>query len=138
MKKKAFSTLEALMAILLVGMAIVALMGANAAFTRANGAGAKLSTAEFLGEQIRELTEMTGYDQLANLDERTFNPPIDADQDELGHFSDYSQYVIVQNVMANDFTDVVADGTTDFVRVTVTVSHNNEPVSSTSWIRARY
>ena len=54
--KNGFSLIEVLIAVLIVGLAIVSLVAANGAFTMANGAGADLSTAEFLFEQIRELT----------------------------------------------------------------------------------
>jgi len=47
-----------LIAVVLVGLAITALLVANSSFTIANGAGTDLSTAEFLIEQIRELTAM--------------------------------------------------------------------------------
>ena len=51
-----FTLIEVLIAILLVGLAIVSLVSANGSFTQANGAGVELSTAEFLIEQIRELS----------------------------------------------------------------------------------
>src|SRR5512147_1390494 len=53
-----FSLVEVLIATILVGMAIAALVAANGSFSTANVAGADLSTAEFLVEQIRELTTM--------------------------------------------------------------------------------
>ena len=56
--KNGFSLIEVLIAILLVGLAMAALMASNTAFTKANGAGTDLSTAEFLVEQIRELTAL--------------------------------------------------------------------------------
>ena len=56
MKKNAFTLIEVLLAIVLVGIAIVSLVAANASYTKANGAGTDLSTAEFLVEQIKELT----------------------------------------------------------------------------------
>jgi len=40
----------------LLGVAIAALMVSNRALTSANGAGIEISTAEFLVEQIREMT----------------------------------------------------------------------------------
>ena len=51
-----FTLIEVMIAIILVGLAIASLVGANSAFTQANGAGTELSTAEFLLEQIKELT----------------------------------------------------------------------------------
>ena len=57
-KAKAFTLIEIMVAIVLVGLAIASLVGANSAFTQANGVGTNLSTAEFLAEQIRELTTL--------------------------------------------------------------------------------
>ena len=52
--ERGFSLIEVLIGILLVGLAIASLVAASNAFTRANGAGVNLSTAEFLIEQIRD------------------------------------------------------------------------------------
>lgn len=157
--KNGFSLIEVLIAILLVGLAIASLVGANNAFTQSNGAGTDLSTAEFLLEQIRELTAMlpvidpitetatfgpeTGetlatYDDLDDFDGVVFSPPINADRNPMTDFVAYSQQVIVQNVSASDFELVVSDHSSNFVRITVKISMNSKELSSSSWLRARY
>jgi prepilin-type N-terminal cleavage/methylation domain-containing protein len=154
-----FSLIEVLISILLVGLAIASLVAANSAFTMANGAGADLSTAEFLIEQIRELTTLlpvvdpiTGdatfgpesgetlasYDDVDDFDGATFSPPISADKNSLNDFVAFSQHVTVENVSATNFEQVVSDHGSNFVRVTVQVSMNSNVISSTSWLRARY
>jgi hypothetical protein len=158
MKSNGFSLVEALFAVLLVGLAIVALMGANAAFTRANGAGADISTAEFLLEQIKELTTTLPvvdpetedttfgaeegsvglYDDLDDFDGTSFSPPIGADRTSLTDFGTFTQQVTVQNVSASNFELVVGNHSSDFVRVSVKVLLNSTEISSASWIRARY
>ena len=158
MKINGFTLIEVLFAILLVGLAIASLVGANAAFTRANGAGADLSTAEFLLEQVKELmaalpvidpeTETTtfgpeeaslaAYDDLDDFDGASFSPPISADKTTLTDFAAFTQQITVENVSASNFELVVADHSTAFVRVTVKVLMNSTEISSTSWIRARY
>jgi prepilin-type N-terminal cleavage/methylation domain-containing protein len=159
MKKAGFSLIEVLIAVVLVGLAIVSLVAANAAFTQATGAGTQLSTAEFLIEQIRELTTLlpvidpnTGsstfgaeeatlaeYDDLDDFDAANFSPPIDADRVTLTDFAEFSQQIEVQNVNAKDFEQVEVDSNhTGFVRVTVKVFLNAREISSTSWIRANY
>ena len=98
-RNSAFSLIEVLIASVLVGLAIAALVVANGAFTMANGAGADLSTAEFLVEQIREMTtalpvsepDVTAwtsfgpeeaspadYDDVDDFDNATFSPPVNA------------------------------------------------------------
>jgi len=147
-----------MISVVLVGMSITALVVANNAFTMANGAGADLSTAEFLVEQIRELTTMlpvadpeatnwttfgpeeaslAAYDDVDDFDNATFSPPISANRTALSDFSTFSQHVTVENVNASNFDAVVADRSSDFVRVTVSVSQHGGLISSTSWIRAR-
>jgi len=130
-------------AVILVGVSIAALVAANTSFTLANGTGADISTAEFLVEQIRELTAM-----LPAMDPDTTSPTFGLEEaalaayddvdDVLSDFAAFSQQVTVENVSASNFDTVVGDGLSDFFRITVTVSLNGNQLSSTSWIRARY
>ena len=65
-----FTLLECLLATLLIGVAVAALVAANSSFTKVNGSAVELSTAEFLIEQIKELTDMlpgTDPDFLPNM-----------------------------------------------------------------------
>lgn len=141
MKKAGFSLIEVLVAIILVGIAIAALVAASSSFTRANAAGAELATAEFLIEQIRELTAALLYDELDDFvgadGVESFCPPIDADRTVLNDFAAFTQQVAVKNVSGSDLEQVVGYDSS-FVRVSVEVSLNSRPISSVSWIRARY
>ena len=156
--QNAFSLIEVLIAIILIGLAIASLLAANSSFTKANGAGADLSTAEFLAEQIRELTTLlpvvdpetgistfgpeeaglTDYDDLDDFDGTGFSPPISADRTVLNDFAAFSQLITVQNVNPANLEQVVADHSSYFVRVTVRVLLNSKEITSASWIRARY
>lgn len=153
-----FSLVEVLIAVVLVGLAIAALLASNSALTIANSEGAELSTAEFMTEQIRELTTMlnvvdpeTGigtfgpeepnfisYDDVDDFDGAIFSPPISADRSTLNDFSAFTQQVTVENVSASNFELVVGDHSSSFVRVTVRVLLNAREISSACWIRARY
>lgn len=156
--RKGFTLIEVLIAAILVGMAVAALVAANGTLTMANGAGTDQSTAEFLAEQIREMTAMlpvvepgattpawgpeetsvSVYDDLDDFDGVTFSPPIGANRAVLNEFSTFSQQVTVENVNSSNFDQVAADLSTSFVRVTVRVLMNGREVVSASWIRARY
>jgi type II secretory pathway pseudopilin PulG len=158
MRTKGFTFVEVLFAILLVGLAIASLLGANAAFTQANGAGTDLSTAEFLLEQIKELTAtlpvidpetetgtfgpeeaaLTAYDDLDDFDGATFSPPVTADRATLNEFAAFTQQVTVENVSPSDFALTVTDHGSSFVRVTVNVLKNSKEICSAGWIRAQY
>jgi prepilin-type N-terminal cleavage/methylation domain-containing protein len=154
-----FTFIEVLIATLLVGLAVAALLVANQAFTRTNDVGVDLSTAEFLTEEIRELMTLlpvvdpqtgsatfgpetgetlAGYDDLDDFDGATFSPPINAGRYTLSEYATFSQRVTVENVSASNFEQVVSDHGSDFVRVTVNVYQNAQRVASTSWLRARY
>ena len=155
-----FTLIEVLVAIVLVGLAIASLVAANISFTKANAAGTDLSTAEFLLEQVKELTVLlpvidpnTGiltfgpeadetvladYDDLDDFDGLAFSPPISADRATLNGFAAFTQQVTVENVSAGDFEQIVADHGSYFVRVTVKVLLNSEEVISADWVRATY
>ncbi len=153
-----FTLIEVLIAIVLVGLAIVSLVVAGGSLTKANGAGTDLSTAEFVAEQIRELTALlpvvdpqTGtamfgseeailadYDDIDDFDGASFSPPIGADRGVLNNFAAFSQQITVENVSATNFEQVVSDHGSNFVRVTVEVFLNSKEISSASWLRARY
>jgi hypothetical protein len=51
-------------------------------------------------------------------------------------FTGYSQTVTVENVSVNNFQQVVADHSSDFIRITVRVLYNNSEIIKTSWIRS--
>ncbi len=163
---RGFSLIEVLIATVLVGLAIAALVAANGSFSTANVAGADLSTAEFLIEQIRELTTMlpvadpdtttwvalgyeTGeslatYDDVDDLDGFNSAPlgaPISAQRTLLNNLAAFSQQVIVQRVNPSDFNDTWPDDhapSSNFIRITVSILQNGRPISSANWIRARY
>jgi len=154
----AFTLIEVLIATVLIGIAIASLVAANSSFTKANGAGTDLSTAEFLIEQVRELTTLlpvidpdTGtttfgpeeatlanYDDLDDFDDASFSPPISVDREVLNDFAAFSQQVTVENVNAANLEQVVSDHGSSFIRVTVKLFLNSKQISSASWIRARY
>ena len=135
---KGFTLIEALFATMLLGLVVAALVAASGAFTMANGYGVDLSTAEFLIEEVRERTTNIDVDTLiASYDGQTFSPPVDINGTTMSDFVGFSQQVAVEHIQSGNFDQVDGTGTSDFVRVTVTVSKSGAPVSSTSWIRAR-
>ncbi len=138
MKKKGFTLVEVLVAIILVGLAIASLVSASISHTAINGSGADLSTAEFLLQQAKELTVLTKYNVLNGFDDATYSPPKGTNGQNLTAFDAFTQNITVQNVSKTDFGQVVADGTSDFVRITVTIVLNSKTITSASWIRARY
>ena len=134
------------------------MVAAGNSFTMANGAGAELSTAEFLVEQIREITAVldvidpqdktttfgpeeatvVSYDDIDDFNGATFSPPIGFNRVALNDLAAYSQQITVQNVSQSNFNVVVTHHSTNFVRITVRILLNGRPITTASWIRARY
>ena len=132
-----FTLIEALIAAMLLGLVVAALAAASGAFTMANGYGVDLSTAEFLTEEMRERTTNIDVDTLlTSYDEQTFTPPIDVSGAQMADFGEFGQQVTIEHVQSGNFDQIDTSETSDFVRVTVTVSKGGQPISSTSWIRA--
>ncbi|MHC5082923.1 MAG: type IV pilus modification PilV family protein [Planctomycetota bacterium] len=136
-----FTLLEVMFATVLIGLVISALAASSGAFTVANGYGVDLSTAEFLIEEIREFSAPMTFDVIEDYEsyyDISVNPPIDVSGAAMPEFSAFTQVVDIENVSNTNFDQVVADGTSDFLRVTVTITKNGTPISSASWIRAQY
>ncbi len=158
-QRRAFTLVEAMVAMLIIGLTIAALVASTGAFSRTNAAGIDLSTAEFLIEEIRELTaslpvvdpETTTttfgaeagesgvalFDDLDDFNNAVFNPPIDINRNALANFAGFSQQIQVRNVAVSALDTVVANHASSFYRVTVTILMNGTPISSATWIRAR-
>jgi prepilin-type N-terminal cleavage/methylation domain-containing protein len=163
-----FSLIEVLLATVLIGLSIAALVAANGSFSMANVTGADLSTAEFLAEQIRELTTMlpvvdpavpagtfvtvlgpesgetlATYDDVDDFNGKTYSPPLASNRAVLNDLAAFSQHIVVQKLDSSNFdqtrldTSIIASDNR-FVRVTVNILQNGRPISSASWIRARY
>lgn len=134
--RKGFTLIEVIFAMIVVGIAVASLVGANMAFSQNNFTGDEMSTSELLLEQARELTMATEYADLSNLDEVVYSPPIDAAGNTLTDFSQYSQKFVIQNVSSSDFKTPVTDGSTDFLKVTIEIYKGARIINSSNWIRA--
>lgn len=135
--RRGFTLIEALMAVLLIGIAMVSILMSSSSFTRANGMGVDLSTAEFLIEEIRERTASMTFDEVNTFAGGSpFSPPIDIEGAALANFSTFSQVVTFTTVSPSNFE--VSQAGSDFARVTVTILQNGEQVTFASWIRANY
>ncbi|MDH7598767.1 MAG: prepilin-type N-terminal cleavage/methylation domain-containing protein [Sedimentisphaerales bacterium] len=157
--QRGFTLIEVLMAVIIIGLAIAGLVGANRAYTMANGTGWDLTRSEFLIEQIRELTmtlpvadpqsgqitfgpesgeTLASYDDLDDLDGCLFDPPIDARRNRLTYMAGLGQMITVCNVDPKDLDKIVADHGSDFVRITVQIIKAGKVIDSCTWLRTRY
>ena len=131
-----FSLIEALVASLIIGLAVVGLLLSSGSLTKVNAAGIEISTAEFLTEEVKSRSASMAYDDLPAF-AGTYSPPQDIYGAALTNFSAFSQQVTVDNVSNSDFTVVVGAGSSDFVRITTKILLNGGEISSADWIRAR-
>ncbi|MBC8481608.1 MAG: type II secretion system protein [Planctomycetes bacterium] len=158
MKKNGFTLIEALISIVLVGFAIISLLSASTCYTNINGESLKLSNAEFLTEQIRQLITLadyqdpqtgdttfgaeesllSGYDDVDDYDAKTFSPPIDMNKSQISDLADYSQQITVENVSEQNLQQTVSDKGSNILRITVEINHKSQTLATTSWLRARY
>lgn len=129
-----FTLLEALMAVLLVGLAIVSLLMSSGSLTKVNAAGVDISTAEFLMEQMRERVAMLPYADLAALETNSpYSPPVDVNGTALTEFGTFTQQVTVQEVSRVNLSTPQAGS--DFSRITVIIQMNGASISTATWIR---
>ena len=131
-----FSLIEALVASVIIGLAVVGLLLSSGSLTKVNAAGIEISTAEFLIEEVKSRCASMVYDDLPAV-AGTYSPPQDIYGTALTNFSTFSQQVTVENVSNSDFTVVVGLGGSDFVRITTKILLNGSEISSADWIRAR-
>lgn len=154
--KSGFTLIEALIATILIGVSIAALITSNISHTQANAHGMYTTTAEFLIEEIRVMTmpmafvepdevpdtfgpddgedDVGDYDDLDDFDGVTFSPPVDVNGNSLNDFSEYSQIVTVESVNPADFTSAVDDFDSSIIRMSVSIVMNGKEVGSTSWL----
>ncbi len=156
--RSGMTLVEVMVATVLIGISLSALVGANGYITHVNRAGCDLSVAASLLEHVKERMETlpvadpetsnaqfgpeevawTLYDDVDDFDGTSFNPPIDARGNTLNQWSEFTQQVVVQNVDVNDLATPVADLGSNFYRVTVTILHKQNPVTSGAWICCLY
>ena len=150
-----FTLLESLVATMLIAIAITAVLAASAAYSRANGVGVTLSTAEFLIEQIRAITDtleaidpesdtdtfgpeegsLELYDDVDDFDGLSLSPPVDLAGNELTDLARFTQQVTVENILPTNLETVASDHSTEFLRVTVVILVNGGEITSSSWLR---
>jgi len=153
--RRGFTLIEAALVTVIIGVGVMAMMQLLAAGTMQNGAGAKLTTGLAMAGNIRELTldmafsdpdqtaswgtesgeaAVAAYDDLDDLDGKTFNPPIDARRQSIASQDQWTQMIEVQCVDPDLITTTVPSGSSPMARVTVTVLCGGQEVCKTSWL----
>ncbi len=144
----------------IIGFGVVGMVELLAAGTVSNSEGTELTTAVNLANNVREVSlglayrdpqlpllwatkEGTGtpnqraplYDNVFDLDNDTYSPPLDVRRQPIATYSNWAQKVVVQTVAADNLSSVRPDTPAEpTVRITVTVTRNNQPVHQASWL----
>ena len=154
----AFTLIEALIATVLVGLGIAAMMVSTQSGTRVAAHSQELTQAIYIASEIREWTLKLPFkdpqtptdppgpdadedpqimvDDLDDLMSVTFSPPRDAMGRTIDDMSDWSETITLTWRDKDNLTSIVNPGESEMVFVQVVVSHNGKKVLSTGWLIA--
>ena len=148
---RGFTLIESALVTVIVGVGVLAIVGAQQAYHQKNAYAQRVGTALLLANEIRELTmhmprhdpitsqtywgpepnepAVQQYDDVDDFDGAgaggTFDPPIDALRNTVTNMPGWSQLVTVENVLPNFISAATPapDGSTDLLRVTVQIMY---------------
>ena len=134
-RRAGFSLIEAMVSIIITGIGIAALMAVMASGTRVNDFGNKLSTAVFLAEQARALTDNVNFEDLPSCSDLTWTP-LDGAGNPISDLSRYQQHLAVEPVDPATMT-AYAGADPPAYRLTAVVTAGNTELTRITWLRAR-
>lgn len=153
--RRGFTLIEAALAMVIIGIGVVALLELMAAGTMSNSVGTELTTAASLANNIHEISMVlpfndpangaststkeaggpTAYNDIWDMNGDTYSPPLDVTRHQLTAFSNWGQQVTVQSVQPDTLTASRPNNVTlPTARVTCTITHNGKIVYTASWI----
>jgi prepilin-type N-terminal cleavage/methylation domain-containing protein len=132
-KNHGFTLIEAMFAIMIIGIGIAALMTVFAAGTNVNAYGDRLSKGVFLVDEIRAMTDNVGFAGLADYHGRTYNG-VDANGTAVAGLQEFNQTISVRKINPVDLSLYSGDEPKGVI-ITALVSYNNEEITRLSWIR---
>ena len=156
---KGFTLIEALIASALVGIGIVALLVATKSGTQVNMAGRNITQATYLSQEIRERTlklpfsdpdagdagnppgpdesDPQDIDDLDDLLDVTYSPPRDASGQVISDADGWSQHISLEWKDPDSLGTTVTVGSSDVIRVVITIARDGHDVLSTGWLVTR-
>jgi prepilin-type N-terminal cleavage/methylation domain-containing protein len=162
-RRRGFSLVESALAIVIIGVGIVALMASLEAGGRINGAGRDLTRAVFLAQEAREWTVRLPFrdpdpadannppgpdgtnpqvfvddlDDLYNSAGLVYSPPRDGAGQPLAGLTGWSQVFTLTWRDPNNLLQAVSAGGSDVINVAVSVRFKSKEVFANNWIVAR-
>ena len=154
LRRRGFTLIEAALVTSIIGFGVMSMLTLLASGTAANNQATELTMGLNLAKNIREMSlglqfadpttpahwgpetgeTLATYDDVDDLDGRTFSPPIDARRQTLSNYSGWAQQVTVETVDPALLTGAVPKGSAPGNRVIVNVTHNGKNICSMSWM----
>ena len=158
---KGFTLLEVLLATIILGIGIAAALNSMITGTTMNAESEKLTNATFLAQEIREWTQNLPFsdqdtqdmlnppgpdsegpygpfvDDLDDLLDAEFSPPVDSMGNEISGMSGWTQRITLSWRSEDDPSVVVTNGSSNIIYVQVQIMSAGEVILSSGWICAR-
>ncbi len=131
-----FTLVEVTLAIIIVGVAIVALMMLFTNGTSVNVYGNDLSTGVFLADQMRSMTDEMPFDNLVADGNQTYVNAVDAQGTPIPGLEPFRQDLSVRTVNPDDMSTYIGPDPEAAV-ISAAVSRNGEFITRISWLRVR-
>jgi prepilin-type N-terminal cleavage/methylation domain-containing protein len=135
--RRGFTLIEAAIVTVIVGVGTVAMIQLLAAGSMANGHSHELTTGMNLANNVREMTQTMAFSDVLALNNKTYDPAVDAMQQPVTSLSGWKQQVAATRVVENAVTVTTTATDSNIARVTVAALHNNEKVCEVSWLVVR-
>ena len=156
-RRGGFTLIETAMVMTLIGLGVLAMLELLAAGSVSNGYGAEMTTAVHLANNIHEISlgleyydkddlskiiwdtkeggGITAYDNITDLDNTSFSPPLDVQRLPMKGYAGWGQRITVDTVAEDFVSSTRPDTMTEpTARVTVTIFRNGRDVYTTSWL----
>ena len=130
-----FTLIEAVFAVMIIGLGIASLMQLFASGTQVNHYGDSLSKAVFLAEELRAMTDDKPFDDLMSYDGKSYNG-VDATRAEVPGLQQFTQTFEVTALNPISFLPEI-DSDPILLRLTVSVSKPSGNLTTISWLRSK-
>lgn len=131
-----FTLIEVTLAIIIVGLAIVALMMLFTNGTEVNLFGNDLSNGVFLADQMRSFTDEMNFDQLVANGTQSFASAVDAQGTPIIGMEQYRQDLTVRTVNPADMSTYIGPDPEAAV-ISAAISRHGQFITQVSWLRVR-
>ena len=130
-----FTLIEASLAIIIVGVGVLASAQLLAVGTAANADSHRMTTGLNLAGNVREWAQEKTADEIVALNGQSLSPAVDARNQPIAGLDDWVQVITVVRVNPGEIT-TTGDSTSRLVRLTVNVQYRGQSVTDESWLIA--